>query len=168
MYIFGYGSLISPRGINGRGMRHFYQDKDLTEVTLNGYVRGWTGHYFDTTYLGISKGKKGDKVNGVVFEVAMPDLRFFLNSEGFNSDCPPYILEKVEIPGFKEVYTCLVENPDFEKDGGSIPYNYLFLIDDLLKKKSRAFQKAFHKNTVHNKQATRFFKGGVAKILNTR
>lgn len=166
MYIFGYGSLISPRGINGRKMRHFYQEKDLTDVTLKGYVRGWTGHYFDTAYLGISKGKKTDEVNGVVFKVDLPDLRPFMNSEGFGSECPPYILEKVNIPGFREVYTCLVENPDFE--GGVIPWHYLFLIDDLLKKKSKAFQRSFHKNTVHNQQAERFFKAQKTNILTTK
>lgn len=71
MYIFGYGSLMYPSGINGRGMDYNYKWKDLCEAVLSDYKRGMFAHYVNN-YYGIMK-SKGDLVNGVVFEVHTDD-----------------------------------------------------------------------------------------------
>ena len=38
-YFIGYGSLMYPDGINGRGMKHHYEWKDLIPVEVTGFKR---------------------------------------------------------------------------------------------------------------------------------
>jgi cation transport regulator ChaC len=68
MYIFGYGSLMYPSGINGRGMDYNYTWKDLSVSRLSDYKRGIFAHYINNTYYGIME-SKGDMVNGVLFKI---------------------------------------------------------------------------------------------------
>ena len=41
VYIFGYRSLIFAEGINGRGLKRTYKERDLIVTRLNGYRREW-------------------------------------------------------------------------------------------------------------------------------
>lgn len=52
-YVFGYGSLMYPSGINGRGMRHRYVWKDLLPVEIVGYIRGMFAAYARRTFYGL-------------------------------------------------------------------------------------------------------------------
>ncbi len=67
-FMFGYGSLMYPAGINGRGMPHRYIVDDLIKATLRGYKRGYYAPYFSNLYYGI-KESFNDRVNGVIFQL---------------------------------------------------------------------------------------------------
>lgn len=54
-YIFGYGSLMYPSGINGRGLTHKYIWEDLSTSTLFGYKRGMFACFRGLLYYGIMK-----------------------------------------------------------------------------------------------------------------
>ena len=66
-YIFGYGSLMYPSGINGRGLAHKYIWEDLYTATLCGYKRGMFANYAGLLYYGIMKSS-----NAVVEGVLVP------------------------------------------------------------------------------------------------
>ncbi len=69
IFIFGYGSLMYPAGINGRGMRKIYSWKDLEPTYLNNYERGWYAVYQNRyLFYGIIP-KTGSRLNGVLFRV---------------------------------------------------------------------------------------------------
>lgn len=68
VFIFGYGSLMYPDGINGRGMRCIYEYKDISQAQLNGYERGMYATWGNRLFYGIIK-KENAYLNGTVFEV---------------------------------------------------------------------------------------------------
>jgi hypothetical protein len=68
-FFFGYGSLMYPNGINGRGMTKDYEEKDLATAQLKDFSRGLFARSTDQClYYGI-KEDPTSVVNGVVFEV---------------------------------------------------------------------------------------------------
>src|SRR6056297_1675887 len=81
IFVFGYGSLCYPQGVNGRGMKRTYQWKDLVPARLKGYVRGWFAHIQGYAYYGIVPASPEDEVNGVVFQISPRDLRALNESE---------------------------------------------------------------------------------------
>lgn len=64
-YVFGYGSLMYPSGINGRGLAHKYTWADLSTATLFGYKRGMFACFLGLLYYGIMKADKAT-VEGVL------------------------------------------------------------------------------------------------------
>ena len=81
-YVFGYGSLLLAHGVNGRGMKHRYIDKELCPCELRGYDRSMCGFFGGRNFYGLLENKKGFS-NGVVFKIHdWYDYRAFLNSEG--------------------------------------------------------------------------------------
>lgn len=81
-YFFGYGSLMYPRGLNCRGIRHHYTWKDLSIARLADYERGMSAFFGGRNFYGILP-KKGSNLNGIVFR--MPDWfshRSLLVTEG--------------------------------------------------------------------------------------
>jgi len=79
-YFFGYGSLMFPAGINGRGMKYKYGWYDLVPATLSGYRRGMFTHYFKN-YYGILP-SPGDTVSGILFRIhSEEDLETLLRNE---------------------------------------------------------------------------------------
>lgn len=82
-YFFGYGSLMYPSGINGRGMKHEYTWDDLIPLRMSGYKRGMYAAYQGIAYYGMMHGSKEDKVLGVLFPIfSMEDLNALLINEG--------------------------------------------------------------------------------------
>jgi len=81
IFFFGYGSLMYPSGINGRGMRHQYKWSDLSSATLYGYKRGMFAYCYGKNYYGIMQSSE-DSINGVVFRVSVDDLETLLVNEG--------------------------------------------------------------------------------------
>ena len=80
-YFFGYGSLMYPDGINGRGMEHEYTWNDLLPATLNNFQRDIFAEYMNILYYGIVP-KAGSKVNGVIFPIySTRDLDALLMNE---------------------------------------------------------------------------------------
>lgn len=123
-FIFGYGSLVGASGINGRGMRRFYQDKDLTETYLNNYKREVNARAGERScsYYGISYAL-GHKTNGVIFEINEEDIFNFKISEGFGlGKFRPYnlvdVTDLVDYNVWKgnRVLTCVTNNKAIGKD----------------------------------------------------
>lgn len=90
---FGYGSLMYPEGINGRGMRHTYRSyKELIPITIKGlrrsmsaratYQSKYSGEIFNWRYYSVAP-EKHSKVFGMLFEIkTMFDLTMLLLDEG--------------------------------------------------------------------------------------
>jgi len=84
-YFFGYGSLISPNGINHRGMNMRYKREDLFPCILKGFERSMCGFFKPRNFYGLLKKKKA-YCNGVVFKIYdWHDYRCLLISEGATS-----------------------------------------------------------------------------------
>lgn len=156
LWVFGYASLCGRSGVNGRGMRHHYRDKDFTEAVLTGYRRelNATFRWWDEEgqigeglrYFGITK-QDGHVTNGVVFPIAARDIAAFIRSEGgdrlytfvdITSDlvfAGPSPLK----PGDR-VYTCVVRNPD---KTGFVSNLYRLKVEKALSARSAAFRAQF-------------------------
>lgn len=84
-YFFGYGSLMYPSGLDGRGIRHRYTWEDLVVARLADYERGMSAFFSGRNFYGLLP-KKGSHLNGVVFRI--PDwysYRSLLGVEGATS-----------------------------------------------------------------------------------
>lgn len=151
LYFFGYGSLIFPGGINGRGMAYLYRDSDLTEIVVDGYKREWNVTYNwnrkeSYRYYGLSK-DEDSSVPGVMFEVHDErDFAALKRSEG-GDDIYEYIDitedvrgSSVILPDGAKVITCLTKNPSEE---GIIPEYYKKVVKNGLSKRSEFFRRAF-------------------------
>jgi len=103
-YVFGYGSLMYPSGINGRGMSHEYQWKDLSPATLYGFRRGMYACYARLLYYGLLWDTRGC-VEGVLVPIfSEKDFLALLDSEGA-SDKYKNKMYKVE-----DVSLCVYKN----------------------------------------------------------
>jgi hypothetical protein len=81
-YVFGYGSLLLDHGINGRGMKHVYNNEELIPCELKGYERSFCGFFGGRNFYGLLE-KKGAVCNGIIFKIHdWYDYRAFLMSEG--------------------------------------------------------------------------------------
>lgn len=83
-FVFGYGSLMYPNGVNGRGMQHHYTWKDLILARLKGYKRGMFAGYGRVSFYGILPHEEKDYlINGALIQIHTGfDLACFLLSEG--------------------------------------------------------------------------------------
>lgn len=82
VYFFGYGSLLWPPGINGRGMRKLYHESDLTPARLHGYRRSFSGYFQGRRFYGLMPDPKAT-VNGIIFPIKnRDDYRALLANEG--------------------------------------------------------------------------------------
>ncbi len=124
-FIFGYGSLMYPWGINGRGMSYRYGWSNIQTALLDNFKRGMFGSFDQVGFYGILANKY-HHMNGVVFKIRTGyDLRQFLISEGAASGQAAWIkkltynvanvtrhVSGVELPPEARVYTlvCDVDN----------------------------------------------------------
>lgn len=82
VYVLGYGSLMYPSGINGRGMQYIYADDDLCICTVNGWERGMTAKLGKYRYYGIYP-NDDSMINGVLFQIhSLYDIHMLNKSEG--------------------------------------------------------------------------------------
>lgn len=108
-FFFGYGSLMYPGGINGRGMKYIYDWSDLFWSELLGYKRGMFAHLINN-YYGIMK-SNGSVINGIVFEIHSDhDLERLLINEGAHKSSP--YVRKEFVYEVKEVSNLIVPNFD--------------------------------------------------------
>lgn len=68
MYFFGYGSLIVPDGINGRGMKYEYQSMDLCPSILLNHRRSLCALYNGCNFYGIVEDSESF-LNGILFKI---------------------------------------------------------------------------------------------------
>lgn len=81
-YVFGYGSLMYPNGINERGMRHKYIWEDLSLAEVIGYSRGMFAAYANRTFYGMMK-NNSKVTNGVLMPIfSEKDLNALWMDEG--------------------------------------------------------------------------------------
>lgn len=82
---FGYGSLMYPRGINGRGMRYQYTDLDIFPAVLKGFRRSMSAEWVNPRFVHryYSAAKVADaQILGVLFNVeSKRDLIALLDDE---------------------------------------------------------------------------------------
>ena len=102
-YFFGYGSLMYPSGINGRGMKHEYKKEEIIPVKLRGYERSFCSRYEELTFYGIYP-KEDSWINGVIFPIySQYDYEMLLTDEGVYQEPPLYTLKNVA-PDVRFVY----------------------------------------------------------------
>jgi hypothetical protein len=134
--MFGYGSLMYPNGINGRGLKHKYTWGDLSTATLIGYKRGMFAEYSGWRYYGIMKANKST-VKGVLIPIFSDlDLEALLINEGahdiYKDTLRGKMYEAVDvtkticrfshlIPATTPIYT-LVSEVDKSKQGNITPW----------------------------------------------
>ncbi len=131
-FIFGYGSLMYPWGVNGRGMRHTYKWPDLQTASLDNFQRGMFAGYNKVSFYGILP-NKDHSMNGAIFQIhTRYDRAMFLLSEGAAAvqkllfgklmykltDVTPYI-SGVQLPENATVFTLVC---DKDNGGGRTPY----------------------------------------------
>ncbi|KKK89442.1 hypothetical protein LCGC14_2733040 [marine sediment metagenome] len=94
-YVFGYGSLMYPSGINGRGMRHKYVWKDLSPAIIVGYKRGLFAAYAYNTFYGLMR-DPARTTNGVLLPIfSKRDLNALWRNEGATKSCSMYRVKEV-------------------------------------------------------------------------
>lgn len=149
-YVFGYGSLLLAHGINGRGMRHEYTDKELIPCELSGYERSMCGYFGGRNFYGLLASPK-NTVNGVIFKIHdWYDYRAFLFSEGATSQYkktrtywPIRVSDKLNIkaPLGHRVMTLLCKE---DKSGlGRVERHYIHLCHEGAKRWGSDFEKKF-------------------------
>lgn len=151
LYVFGYGSLIYPDGINGRGMQHVYTEDDLRPVRLYGYQRCWNAAYGDLLFLGC-RHEKDATMNGVIFPVDQSDFPAFTSSEMSSPSCryPLYtfvnVTNRVSVILSTDdiILCCVTKSPAVQ---GTIRPYYLRYIADGLEHRGSEFTKEFCRTT---------------------
>lgn len=149
-YVFGYGSLLLAHGINGRGMKHRYTNKELTPCTLQGYERSMCAFFGGRNFYGLLEEPKAE-VNGVIFKIHdWYDYRAFLHSEGatahyrkFRTYWPIRVTDKLDIkaPVGHRVMTLLCKSDKSKL--GRIQRSYIHLCHEGAKIWGPEFEKKF-------------------------
>lgn len=148
-YIFGYGSLVIPHGINHRGMKYNYSGKDLHEAKLVGFKREWNAiSKVGVRYLGVVNNDNSNCVNGVIFEVhSLNDLEAFKKSEEIPVTYTlDDVTEKVETT-FKiegKVFTCVTCKPSGLGEVSRYYYNF---ICSAIRDRGEKFEREFRETT---------------------
>ena len=167
-YIFGYGSLLFPHGINGRRMKRIYTEADLTEAWLFGYKREWNACWHPskdqpgsgTRYLGLTAASD-QRVNGVIFPLDDADFEAFAISEGCGPEEEPlYTFDNVRtqigidpeadlvLTPDDLVLTCVTRQPSLD---GTVAKYYIDIIDSAVKSRGVGFAAEFWSQTAQPK-----------------
>lgn len=149
-YIFGYGSLCYPSGINGRGMRKQYDWNDLRVATLNGYERGMNAFGVGLPWYGV-KPRHGSFVNGVIFKIyTQHDLDSLYYSEHIDEvytfDDVVENITGVDLEPNACVFTCVTIPRGPPYSGGNM--GYVLRVYDNISHWGEEFVEMFKKTTV--------------------
>ena len=155
-WVFGYGSLIIPEGINGRGMYYKYTEDDLHECTLKGFQRSWNALFKNYRFLGLIPAHESRTINGVIFGIHDEhDWQSFLKSESsYETETNPLYrlvdvtnqvkpLELVKLQ-HEKIFTCVTVSP---VNDGTIPEYYKTFIAQAVKQRGPAFEQEFYHTT---------------------
>lgn len=98
VFFFGYGSLMYPRGVNGRGMRHRYTKDDIFPAELQGYRRDMLAENGQWTFYGVVR-SEDHHMNGTIMPINSEyDLEALLINEGARPKVrqkPMYLVEDI-------------------------------------------------------------------------
>jgi len=150
-YVFGYGSLLLARGINGRQMKKFYNNSDLHPATLEGYSRSMCAYFGGRNFYGLLEDKKA-KCNGVLFKIEdWYDYRAFLISEGsiakfgkYRTYWPISVTDKITgwtVPKDHRIITLLCKTD--KSKFGRVQRSYVYLCHEGAKIWGPEFEKMF-------------------------
>jgi hypothetical protein len=97
-YVFGYGSLMYPSGINGRGMKHNYVWPDLCLASISKYRRGMYSGYSDLLYYGLLPDESAHSTLGVIVPIfSEDDFTALKHSEGVSSKYEEPMYEMTDV-----------------------------------------------------------------------
>ena len=131
-FFIGYGSLMYPSGINGRGMKYVYKWEDLIPVVLKGFRRSFCALFKELAFYGVYR-HKGSELNAVAFEIdTIYDYTMLLLDEGAHPvyKKPMYDIVNVRdsIEGFdfpEGARVMILETRDVDEKNGYIPEYYI-------------------------------------------
>lgn len=94
-YVFGYGSLMYPSGINGRGLWHKYTWEDLSPTKITGYKRGLFASFAHLNFYGLMA-DPSKTTNGVLLPIfSKRDLNVLWINEGATKQYSMYKVKEV-------------------------------------------------------------------------
>lgn len=150
-YLFGYGSIMSPKSASA-GLKRLLVKEDFIHADLHGYVRSWTAAealLFERVqreatgvFLNLTE-KEGVAANGVLLAVSHLELEQMKKREK-NYDCID-VTARIEAPlhGEATVVT-FVTPPDRQAEAGMqnayIPARYLDILHDAFATWGEAFE----------------------------
>ncbi|RLI55918.1 MAG: hypothetical protein DRO87_08500 [Candidatus Thorarchaeota archaeon] len=132
-YFIGYGSLMYPSGINGRGMRKNYDWPDLIPIKVKGFKRSFCSVFQDIlAYYGVYRDETSE-INAIAFEIkTQHDYEMLLRHEGSHPSYkhPMYNVVDVSdvVSGFDfppDARIVILETAKIETEQGSLPYYYV-------------------------------------------
>lgn len=156
-YLFGYGSIMSPKSAS-RGLKRVLHKDDFTHVVLNGYIRTWTAAeslFFEQTqkeatgvFLNLSE-KIGKKTNGVLIPISEKELEQMKKREK-NYDCVD-VTNKIETSLENiSVFTFITPLERQAKTGipnAYIPAGYLDILQDAFNTWGEHFENSYKSTT---------------------
>lgn len=147
-YIFGYCSLVSTDGINGRGLKKTYKNKDLYPAQLCYFKRAWNTVWENKLFLGI-EANSSTHINGVIFEIAKRDIKPLCKSEKVGKcyafkNVSSNIMTSLELDKRDRVFAFVTVKPS---QNGIIPLHYLSMIREALKSRGEEFIEEFIRTT---------------------
>ena len=154
--VFGYGSLMYPLGINGRGMSKIYTRDDLSEGILNDFERGVSVYSEGTFFYGATH-VKGSRLNGMMFGITIKDLvtlsisekAFPLDSNSVYGICD--VTDNASNTHNYDVVVSFVndkltpDKPLYEKLSCGYTLTYLGMVSMGIQYESEKFKKDFYK-----------------------
>jgi hypothetical protein len=131
-YFIGYGSLMYPHGINGRGMKKDYKWTDLIPVILKDFKRSFCATFKDLAFYGVYR-DEGSELNAVAFEIEHAyDYTMLLLDEGAHPIYRPVmynvlnVKDSVENFDFPENARVMVlETRQIDEKNGFLPKYYI-------------------------------------------
>lgn len=148
---FGYGSLMRPEGIYGKGLNHRYTEDELIPVQLYGFKRSMCGYWGGRNFYGLMEDKKAH-CNGALFKIhSWDDYRRLLINEGATASYgrtrvywPTDVVANVKakkMPKDHRVIALVCRNDGTGK--GKIPVSYIRLCWMFAEKWGDEFAKEF-------------------------
>ena len=131
-YFVGYGSLMYPDGINGRGMRRFYQWDDLIPIVLQGFKRSFCALFKKLAFYGIYR-QPNSELNAVAFKIqSIYDYTMLLLDEGahpvYKNAMYNVLNVKDQVYGYdfpENARVMVLETRDIDETSGYIPEYYI-------------------------------------------
>lgn len=128
IFVFGYGSLMFPEGMNGRNMDYIYERSDIVPANLSSYSRGIYAAWGYKLFYGIIE-DPNSYLNGTIAQIYSEHDFIALNeSEKSNTNPKPgnYTVRDVS-----DLITLQDGTPFNEKYPDGICYSYVILERDL-------------------------------------
>jgi len=147
-YIFGYCTLASIAGINGRGLKKTYKNKDLHQAKLCYFKRAWNTVWEGKLFLGIES-QISTHINGIIFKISKDDIAPLCKSEMVGKcyafkNVTTNVMTTLEIGKSDRIFAFVTINPS---QNGIIPSYYISMIKEVLQERGKEFTEEFIRTT---------------------